>query len=105
MPERHGTLHGKVAIVTGGSMGLGEGTVFDINKDLGQKLVQTLLEKSVSFFKGDVTNENPWTAALKHVLDTFDQLDIVVNNAGVVHRSAVSVTLPPIQTCSSYKRA
>lgn len=102
--SHQGKLSGKVALVTGGSMGLGEGIVrkfvqegarvlvFDINRSAGEKVVSSLSSEAVAFFEGDVTKEEDWHAALKAVLERFGALDVVVNNAGVVHRSAVSPT-------------
>lgn len=87
-------------------MGLGEGIVrkfveeearvmiFDINSELGTKVAQSLPEGTASFFSGDVTNEGHWHAALKEVQEIFGSLDVVVNNAGVVHNAAPSHEVP-----------
>lgn len=84
-------------------MGLGAGIVrkfihegarvliFDINKPSALALAATLPEGSVAVFEGDVTNEEHWKEALKVCLEEFGECHVVVNNAGVVHRAAVSV--------------
>lgn len=96
-----GRLEGKTAIITGAGLGLGEGIarkfveeganvmLFEINEKSGQKVAESLPEKQASVYKGDVTNEDDWKGALKACLDKFGALDIVVNNAGVVHKSEV----------------
>ncbi|KAF2214310.1 hypothetical protein CERZMDRAFT_37932 [Cercospora zeae-maydis SCOH1-5] len=101
-----GRLASKTAIVTGGSMGLGEGIVrkfvqegarvviFDINSELGQKVAGSFTEEHVKFFQGSVTKEEDWKKALELVLGWTGKLDIVVNNAGVVHVAAPSPTVP-----------
>jgi NAD(P)-dependent dehydrogenase (short-subunit alcohol dehydrogenase family) len=98
-----GRLEGKTAIITGAGMGLGEGIarkfveeganvlLFEISADHGQKVAESLPKDKASFFKGDVTNVDDWDGALKEATNKFGGLDIVVNNAGVVHRAGVCV--------------
>ena len=100
-----GRLENKRAIVTGGGLGLGEGIVrkfvaegakvliFELNRENGEKVASSLQGNAVNF-TGDVTKEEDWKGALEKCKESFGGLEVVVNNAGVVHRSAVSSTLP-----------
>jgi 3-oxoacyl-[acyl-carrier protein] reductase len=95
-------LKGKVAIVTGGGSGFGAGIVkkfvhegclvmiWDICPEPAMTLSSNLPPKSTSVFIGDVSNPEHWVSALEQCLQTFGQLHILVNNAGVVHVSAPS---------------
>jgi len=94
-------LKGKVAIVTGGGSGFGEGiakrfveegckvVVNDINADGGGRVAAEIKSSGgeAAFTKGDVSKDADWAAMLKFALDTFGSLDIVVNNAGTTHRN------------------
>jgi hypothetical protein len=101
--SQHGRrLEGKTAIITGAGLGLGEGIakkfveegakvlVFEIHEENGKRVADSLGEEKAAFFKGDVTRKEDWDEALKTVLEKFGGLDVVVNNAGVVHRAGVS---------------
>lgn len=101
-----GRLEGKTAIITGAGLGLGAGItrkfiaeganvlLFEINKENGQKVADSLPMEKAQLFSGDVTEQDHWHDALKTCLERFGGCDIVVNNAGVVHRAGVRNPLP-----------
>lgn len=94
-------LSGKTAIVTGGGSGFGEGIakrfaeegckviVNDINVDGGERVVKEIKGSGgdAAFIKGDVSQDADWAAMLKFSLETYGDLDIVINNAGTTHRN------------------
>jgi 3-oxoacyl-[acyl-carrier protein] reductase len=93
-------LKGKVAIVTGGGSGFGEGiakrfalegagvVVADINDAAGQRVageISTSGAKAV-FVHADVTRGQDWASLIGAAQTAFGRIDIVVNNAGWTHR-------------------
>jgi NAD(P)-dependent dehydrogenase (short-subunit alcohol dehydrogenase family) len=90
-------LAGKVAIVTGGSRGIGGATVkrfveegakvaiFDVLKDEGERLAQDLSGQNydVVYSNVDITNEPEVAQAVNAVLSKWGKLDILVNNAAI----------------------
>jgi 3alpha(or 20beta)-hydroxysteroid dehydrogenase len=90
-----GRLDGKVALVTGGARGMGEShvrafvaegarVVFgDVLDDKG-KDVASALGDSCRYVHHDVTSEADWSAAVATAIDAFGQLDVLVNNAGIL---------------------
>jgi NAD(P)-dependent dehydrogenase (short-subunit alcohol dehydrogenase family) len=89
-----GELDGKVAIVTGGSSGIGLGTVerflaegarvvvADIDRDRGQAVVADLGEQS-AFAHTDVGQPDQVVAMVAFALERFGGLHIMFNNAGI----------------------
>lgn len=87
-------LAGIVAIVTGGSRGLGAAftrhiverggkvVVADLLDDEGKQLADEL-GASTRYVHLDVTDPAQWANAVQYTLDEFDSLNGLVNNAGV----------------------
>ncbi len=91
-------LSGKVAIVTGGGRGLGATTATRLHaagaavvlNEVGergmadaQKLADTLGERALPI-EADVSDADAVNALMQRVADHFGQLDIAVNNAGIL---------------------
>jgi 3alpha(or 20beta)-hydroxysteroid dehydrogenase len=88
-------LDGKVALVTGGARGIGEGIVRRFVAEGAKVLITDLLEdegdalaaelgSSASFLHQDVTSRSGWEEAVKAAEVRFGKLDTLVNNAGVL---------------------
>ncbi|MBM7654330.1 2-dehydro-3-deoxy-D-gluconate 5-dehydrogenase KduD [Neobacillus cucumis] len=94
------SLAGKVAIVTGGNTGLGQGYAVALAKAGADLFITThgrnweetreLIEKeghSVEFFQADLTNRDSITEIVSACLKAYGRIDILVNNAGTIRRA------------------
>ncbi len=94
---------GEVAIVTGGARGIGEEiarefaregaipVIFDIDDQLGNQVVSDIIKegKEALFVHCDVSNVSNLETAVKVVEEKYNQINILVNNAGILHSTKV----------------
>jgi 3alpha(or 20beta)-hydroxysteroid dehydrogenase len=95
-------LEGKVAIVTGGSRGMGEATVRllveygarvvigDVLDELGKALAKELGDAAV-FLHMDVTKKADWVSAVE-LSQTLGTLNVLVNNAAIIFQKTIMDT-------------
>ncbi|WP_216910112.1 glucose 1-dehydrogenase [Nocardia noduli] len=95
-----GRVDGKVAIISGGSQGMGaaharllvaEGArvvIGDILDDEGKALAESLGE-AARYVHLDVTEPDDWTAAVEEAVREFGKVDVLVNNAGIINGGAL----------------
>ncbi|MGO9452193.1 MAG: SDR family NAD(P)-dependent oxidoreductase [Candidatus Binataceae bacterium] len=88
------TLEGKVAVVSGGTSGIGARTaelfiaegasvvIAGRRQDKGEQLARSL-GPAASFIRTDVSVEADVKAMIDHAIDRFGRLDCLFNNAGV----------------------
>ncbi len=91
-------LNNKVALITGGSRGIGKacveifakagaGVAFTFNKreDRAKELISQLnhLERKISSYKCSLESEDEIISTVKKVFDEFGKIDILINNAGI----------------------
>ncbi|KAK1580372.1 uncharacterized protein LY79DRAFT_592189 [Colletotrichum navitas] len=91
-------LAGKVAIITGGGHGFGEGIarrfaqegakvlITDINETDGQRVAQAVPE-SISFFKADAISAEDWDRLMDTAQARYGRIDCLINNAGTTYRN------------------
>ncbi len=98
------SLHGKVAIVTGGNTGIGRAVVLALAKEgadividyLTQEEAEAEVEAEVKALgdrvvgvKADVSKVEDLRTLVNTAVSTFGRLDIMVNNAGVETRTSI----------------
>jgi len=94
------TLTGKVAIVTGGNTGLGQGyaialakagaDLFIVSHDTNWNETRALIEetgRTVHFFQADLTVRENIKNIVDECLNVYGKIDILVNNAGTIRRT------------------
>jgi 3-oxoacyl-[acyl-carrier protein] reductase len=76
-------LSGRVAIVTGGSRGLGRADALTLER-AGAEVVTLDIEAANATFRCDVGDRQQVDDAVKRVVDEHGSVDILVNNAGAL---------------------
>jgi meso-butanediol dehydrogenase / (S,S)-butanediol dehydrogenase / diacetyl reductase len=84
----NGRFIGKIAIVTGGSSGIGAAIVRRLSSEGARVMIADLSPPEVEsdtvlFHRCDLTSSAEVTAMVKATADRFGGLDILVNNAGI----------------------
>lgn len=99
-------LDGKVAIVTGGAMGIGEAytrgmaregakvVIADVNEKIGQDVAESINNAggTALFVKTDVSKKSDVEALIDKTVAEFGKLDILVNNAAIFDTKPVEET-------------
>jgi 2-deoxy-D-gluconate 3-dehydrogenase len=93
-------LDGKVAIVTGGNTGLGQGyavglakagaDLFIVTYDTNWEETRQLIEaegRKVEFFQADLSQRESITALVERCMEVYGRIDVLVNNAGTIRRA------------------
>ena len=96
-------FEGKVAIVTGAARGTGAAIaarfcemgsqvmLCDVRDDAGEEMA-TRLGASASYVHSDVTDSAQWAGLVERTLDAHGGVDVLVNNAGVLHQGPIENT-------------
>jgi 3-oxoacyl-[acyl-carrier protein] reductase len=96
-----GRLAGRVALVTGAGSGFGQGiaerfaregaavAVNDLDGSAARRVAEAIFAAGgrASAIAGDVSRDADVAAMVRHALDAFGDLHVVVNNAGTTHRN------------------
>lgn len=87
-----GRVDGKVAVVTGGAMGIGKACAALLQRegasivvtDVDERNGRTVADMAGGLFVShDVSSETGWETVVRETVERFGHLDILVNNAGV----------------------
>ncbi|NLN70804.1 MAG: 3-oxoacyl-ACP reductase FabG [Chloroflexi bacterium] len=87
-------LSGKICLITGGAAGIGKAAaekfiaegaqvvICDLDEDLGQAVADELGHGTL-FYKVNVTDRGEVQAWVDDVIEKFDRVDVLINNAGI----------------------
>lgn len=93
----------KTIVVTGGAKGIGAGCVrvfhrengrvviLDVDEEAGSKLSDNLGDRAL-FIHCNISDEQQVSKAMEKAADHFGGIDVLVNNAGILHYATVTET-------------
>jgi 3alpha(or 20beta)-hydroxysteroid dehydrogenase len=96
-----GKLDGKVALITGAARGQGEAearlfaaegakvVLGDVLDELGSAVARSIGADAI-YVHHDVSSEESWKAAVGAATSKWGRLDVLVNNAGILHVAAIA---------------
>jgi 3alpha(or 20beta)-hydroxysteroid dehydrogenase len=101
-----GRLQGKTALITGASRGQGEAEarlfasegamvyLADVLDDAGEEVAASIRTSggSAKYMHLDVTSEQGWASLVGLIEANHDQVDVLVNNAGIIGRGGITTT-------------
>lgn len=96
-----GRLDGRVAIITGGARGQGasegarfasEGATVYLTDVLTEEGEKTAADIGGTFLAHDVTDPAQWASVVERVLADTGRIDVLVNNAGILHWAKMTET-------------
>ena len=98
-------LKDKVAVITGGTAGLGSATVkrfldegakvvfsYRSGRERAEEMLEELAGCPVDAFQADVSVSEQVQALIQHTIDKFGRIDILVNNAESSTRGKISLS-------------
>lgn len=92
-------FHNKVVVITGGARGIGAATaeafykagakvaILDLDQDACRKRAEIIDSSGsrVAAYQADVTHEGQVLKTVEQIVQTFQRIDVLVNNAGILH--------------------
>jgi 3alpha(or 20beta)-hydroxysteroid dehydrogenase len=96
-----GKLDDRVVLVTGGARGQGaaearlfasEGAHVYITDVLAEEGAKTAADIGATFIEHDVTSPDQWAAVVGRIVAERQRLDVLINNAGVLHWATMTQT-------------
>ena len=89
-------LNTRVSVVTGAGQGNGMGIANALH-DAGSRVIATdiffpddcLLNSHIERYTMDVTNEKSVLSVFENIVNKYEKIDILINNAGIIYKSAV----------------